>query len=137
MICITGSNGKTTTTTLIGEMLKNSNQSIQVAGNIGTAASEIANKLQENEQLVLELSSFQLMGIDKFNPHIAVLLNIFEAHLDFHGTFDNYMEAKANIVKKIIKQPIILFTMQMMLLFQKLLRAHHLLKFLFLFMKSN
>ncbi|TXL67598.1 UDP-N-acetylmuramoyl-L-alanine--D-glutamate ligase [Cerasibacillus terrae] len=99
MICITGSNGKTTTTTLIGEMLKNSNQSIQVAGNIGTAASEIANKLQENEQLVLELSSFQLMGIDKFNPHIAVLLNIFEAHLDFHGTFDNYMEAKANIVK--------------------------------------
>lgn len=99
MIGITGSNGKTTTTTLITNMLLYSNQKVKVAGNIGTVASEVAKDLQEDEQLVLELSSFQLLGIDTFKPKIAVLLNIFEAHLDYHLTLKNYIQAKANIIK--------------------------------------
>ncbi|GEN30343.1 UDP-N-acetylmuramoylalanine--D-glutamate ligase [Cerasibacillus quisquiliarum] len=99
MIGITGSNGKTTTTTLVTNMLLNSKQKVKVAGNIGTVASEVARDLQEDEQLVLELSSFQLLGIDTFRPKIAVLLNIFEAHLDYHLTMKNYIQAKANIIK--------------------------------------
>ncbi|WP_047981351.1 UDP-N-acetylmuramoyl-L-alanine--D-glutamate ligase [Ornithinibacillus contaminans] len=97
IIGVTGSNGKTTTTTLIYEMLEHSNQPVKVAGNIGIVATETARSLRNNEQMVLELSSFQLMGIDKFRPKIAVLLNIFEAHLDYHKTFANYKEAKCNI----------------------------------------
>ncbi|WP_077326013.1 UDP-N-acetylmuramoyl-L-alanine--D-glutamate ligase [Virgibacillus siamensis] len=97
IIGITGSNGKTTTTTLITEMLRESNQPVQVAGNIGYVASEVAQTLKESEKMVLELSSFQLMGVQTFKPKIAVLLNIFEAHLDYHKTFENYKKAKCNI----------------------------------------
>ncbi|RYG74081.1 UDP-N-acetylmuramoyl-L-alanine--D-glutamate ligase [Lentibacillus lipolyticus] len=96
-IGITGSNGKTTTTTLITEMLHRGKQHAKVAGNIGAVATEVAQTLEENEKLVLELSSFQLMGVQTFKPKIAVLLNIFEAHLDYHKTFENYRQAKCNI----------------------------------------
>src|SRR5699024_4261911 len=82
MIAVTGSNGKTTTTTLIQEMLKRSEQPSRLAGNIGVVATEVAEELKEHEMLVLELSSFQLMGIQDFRPHMAALLNIFDAHLD-------------------------------------------------------
>ncbi|MFC0301506.1 UDP-N-acetylmuramoyl-L-alanine--D-glutamate ligase [Virgibacillus soli] len=100
IIGITGSNGKTTTTMLIHEMLENSNCQTKLAGNIGTAvASEVAEMLLPEETLVLELSSFQLMGTEKFKPHISVLLNIFEAHLDFHHTLANYVAAKRNIIR--------------------------------------
>lgn len=99
LIGITGSNGKTTTTTLAYEMLKESQVRTYVAGNIGTAASEVANKTTEDDRLVLELSSFQLQGIDQFRPHIAVMLNIFEAHLDYHHSLENYEQAKANIFR--------------------------------------
>ena len=97
IIGITGSNGKTTTTTLIYEMLKHSGQEATIAGNIGNVATEVAEKMKKDESMVLELSSFQLMGIQKFKPRVAVLLNLFEAHLDFHKTFEQYKEAKANI----------------------------------------
>lgn len=97
IIGITGSNGKTTTTTLIYEMLKQSKVPAKLAGNIGIVATDIARELQPDEKMVLELSSFQLMGIQTFRPKIAVLLNIFEAHLDYHKTIDNYKQAKANI----------------------------------------
>ncbi|RDW18469.1 UDP-N-acetylmuramoyl-L-alanine--D-glutamate ligase [Oceanobacillus arenosus] len=100
IIGITGSNGKTTTTTLITEMLAQSNQPVKVAGNIGIVAIEAAQSLEKEESLVLELSSFQLQGIVKFRPKIAVLLNIFEAHLDYHKTMDNYVKAKCNIFKQ-------------------------------------
>ncbi|WP_284140900.1 UDP-N-acetylmuramoyl-L-alanine--D-glutamate ligase [Virgibacillus sp. LDC-1] len=99
IIGITGSNGKTTTTMLITEMLKASNQGVQVAGNIGFVATEVAQALTDEEKLVLELSSFQLQGTSQFRPHIAVLLNIFEAHLDYHKTMDDYVMAKCNIYK--------------------------------------
>lgn len=97
MIGVTGSNGKTTATTLIKLMLEQSNQPVQAAGNIGVVASEVAQTIQQKETLVLELSSFQLMGIQTFKPKVAVLLNIFEAHLDYHETMKNYEQAKFKV----------------------------------------
>jgi len=100
IIGITGSNGKTTTTTLVTEMLAMSNQRVKVAGNIGIVATDVAKNIESEEKLVLELSSFQLLGIKTFKPHIAVLLNIYDAHLDYHKTLDNYIKAKSNIFSK-------------------------------------
>ncbi|WLD95065.1 UDP-N-acetylmuramoyl-L-alanine--D-glutamate ligase [Alkalihalobacillus sp. AL-G] len=97
IIGITGSNGKTTTTTLIGMMLENSGKNPVVAGNIGTVLSEVADQTTNEDIIVAELSSFQLMGIESFQPHIAVLLNLFDAHLDYHGTRKDYGQAKARI----------------------------------------
>ncbi len=96
-IGITGSNGKTTTTTLIFEMLKYGEKSPLIAGNIGTVACEVAQAAKKENLIVTELSSFQLMGIESFAPKIAVLLNIFDAHLDYHGTKEEYVKAKARI----------------------------------------
>lgn len=98
-IGITGSNGKTTTTTLIGEMLKDGQHKPLVAGNIGTVVCEVAANATPHEIIVAELSSFQLMGIRQFQPKVAVFLNLFEAHLDYHGSKAEYGQAKANIFK--------------------------------------
>ncbi len=97
MIAITGSNGKTTTTTLIFEMLKGSTKTPLLAGNIGTVACEVAENAQETNILVTEVSSFQLMGTELFHPKIAVFLNLFDAHLDYHGNRRDYGLAKAKI----------------------------------------
>src|SRR5699024_7399740 len=99
MVGITGSNGKTTTTMLITEMLATSDQDVKIARNIGTVATDVAQTTTPNETMVVELSSFQLLGIQDFRPHIAVLLNVYEAHLDYHKTFFNYQQAKHNIFK--------------------------------------
>ncbi|ADU30850.1 UDP-N-acetylmuramoyl-L-alanine--D-glutamate ligase [Evansella cellulosilytica] len=99
IIGITGSNGKTTTTTYIYEMLKGSEKDPLLAGNIGEVACEVAQKATEKNVLVTELSSFQLMGIDEFKPKISLLLNLVEAHIDYHGTMDAYVHAKGNIFK--------------------------------------
>ena len=99
LIGITGSNGKTTTTTLTTKMLEESDVPVKVAGNIGIVATEAAEKLSEKETLVLELSSFQLQGTIHFRPKIAVILNIYQAHLDYHKTLDNYKQAKFNIFR--------------------------------------
>lgn len=96
---ITGSNGKTTTTTIIYEMLKQGRKKPLIAGNIGTVACEVASKATDDNIIVTELSSFQLVGTTTFRPKIAVLLNIFDAHLDYHGSRKNYALAKANIFK--------------------------------------
>ncbi|NWO12780.1 UDP-N-acetylmuramoyl-L-alanine--D-glutamate ligase [Virgibacillus sp.] len=109
IIGITGSNGKTTTTTLTTEMLKQSEKPVKVAGNIGIVATEVAKNLHPNENLVLELSSFQLMGVEKFKPKIAVLLNIFKAHLDYHKTWENYKQAKYNIFKNQTKDDFLVY----------------------------
>ncbi|WP_077622108.1 UDP-N-acetylmuramoyl-L-alanine--D-glutamate ligase [Sediminibacillus massiliensis] len=98
IIGITGSNGKTTTTTLINEMLNKSGRKAQIAGNIGNVACEVAQTLEPEESMVIELSSFQLLGIQTFKPKVAVLLNLFEAHLDYHKNFENYKQAKGNIL---------------------------------------
>lgn len=100
LVGITGSNGKTTTTTIATQMLEQSNRPVQMAGNIGVVATEIAKGLKEDETFILELSSFQLLGTLTFKPNIAVLLNVYEAHLDYHKTFENYQESKFNIFSK-------------------------------------
>ncbi|HHW38297.1 MAG TPA: UDP-N-acetylmuramoyl-L-alanine--D-glutamate ligase [Bacillales bacterium] len=104
IIGITGSNGKTTTTTLIYEILKEGQKNPLISGNIGTVACEVAAKTSKDEVLVMELSSFQLMGTKNFKPRISVLLNIFNTHLDYHGTKAEYGKAKANIFKNQTEQ---------------------------------
>ncbi|KZB92512.1 UDP-N-acetylmuramoylalanine--D-glutamate ligase [Bacillus sp. VT 712] len=98
-IGITGSNGKTTTTTLIYKMLEEDRKNPLIAGNIGTVACEVAQEAKSENIIVTELSSFQLMGIETFKPKISLFLNLFEAHLDYHGTKEEYAQAKANIFK--------------------------------------
>lgn len=98
-IGITGSNGKTTTTTLVYEMLKVDSKKAVVAGNIGTAASEVASRTKGDEWIVTELSSFQLMGTYQFRPKIGLLLNVFDAHLDYHHSRENYELAKQQIYR--------------------------------------
>ena len=96
---ITGTNGKTTTTTLIFEMLKAGEKSPLIAGNIGTVASGVAEVAKADDTIVIELSSFQLMGIEEFRPEIAIVTNLYDAHLDYHGSKREYAEAKAAITK--------------------------------------
>lgn len=97
LIGITGSNGKTTTTTLVEQMLRASEQPVKLAGNIGYVASEVAETLEDEDAFLLELSSFQLMGTETFRPHIAALLNLFAAHLDYHDSREEYDTAKKNV----------------------------------------
>ncbi|EKN66339.1 UDP-N-acetylmuramoyl-L-alanyl-D-glutamate synthetase [Neobacillus bataviensis LMG 21833] len=98
-IAITGTNGKTTTTTLVFEMLKAGKKEPLIAGNIGTVASGVAEEATQDNMIVIELSSFQLMGIRSFNPKIAIITNLYDAHLDYHGSRREYINAKANITK--------------------------------------
>lgn len=101
LVAVTGSNGKTTTTTMITKMM---NQERQVgksayAGNIGVPASQVAQQLTDQDTLVMEVSSFMLLGTTQFHPHIAVLTNIFANHLDYHKTRENYVKAKMRITQ--------------------------------------
>ncbi len=98
-IGITGTNGKTTTTTLVYEMLNAGQKQPLIAGNIGTVASGVAEEATKDNTIVIELSSFQLMGIKAFTPKIAIITNIYDAHLDYHGSRKEYIKAKANITK--------------------------------------
>ena len=101
IIGITGSNGKTTTTTLASLMLKESfpERQVYAAGNIGIPLSQLAEESTKEDIYVSELSSFQLMGIDQFKPKIACVVNIFSAHLDYHGTREEYIKAKLQLTK--------------------------------------
>ena len=99
IIGITGSNGKTTTTTMIAEVLTAGGQNGLLSGNIGFPASQVAQDAGERDTLVMELSSFQLMGIEAFHPEIAVITNLMPTHLDYHGSFEEYVAAKWNIQK--------------------------------------
>lgn len=97
IIAITGSNGKTTTTTMIADVLNHGGKSALLSGNIGFPASEVAMTASPDDILTMELSSFQLMGIKDFHPHIALITNLMPTHLDYHGSFDAYIQAKWNI----------------------------------------
>jgi UDP-N-acetylmuramoylalanine--D-glutamate ligase len=99
VIGITGSNGKTTTTTLVGEMLKTAGFSVQVGGNIGTALTSLVDRSTPETITVTELSSFQLEAIPTFRPDVAVLLNITPDHLDRYDSFEDYARAKLNILR--------------------------------------
>ncbi|MBP2098352.1 UDP-N-acetylmuramoyl-L-alanine--D-glutamate ligase [Enterococcus rivorum] len=99
IIGITGTNGKTTTTTMIGLLLNADRKegTARLAGNIGYPASTVAEEAIATDDIVMELSSFQLMGIQSFQPQIAVITNIYEAHLDYHGNREEYVKAKWRI----------------------------------------
>jgi len=96
-LAITGSNGKTTTTTLVGEILKAAGLPTLVAGNIGVPVISLVDESTDDSWSVLEVSSFQLESTKEFHPQIAVILNITPDHLDRHGTFENYALAKERI----------------------------------------
>src|SRR5580693_6321344 len=97
VIAITGSNGKTTTTTLTGEILTAGGIPVLVGGNIGTPAISLADRAKPETAIVLEVSSFQLETIQTFRPKVAVVLNVTPDHLDRHHTFEIYTDAKARI----------------------------------------
>ncbi len=96
-LAITGSNGKTTTTSLCGAILQASGAPTLIGGNIGVPVIALADSSKADGWNVLEISSFQLETIDTFRPNVAVLLNITPDHLDRHGSFDSYREAKERI----------------------------------------
>jgi UDP-N-acetylmuramoylalanine--D-glutamate ligase len=97
IVAITGSNGKTTTTSLTGEVLAAGGLRTLVGGNIGTPAISLLDSATPHTVTVLEVSSFQLETIDKFRPKVAVVLNVTPDHLDRHKTFEIYTNAKARI----------------------------------------
>ena len=97
IVAITGSNGKTTTTTLAGEIITASGFPTLVGGNIGTPAISLAERAKAGTVIVLEVSSFQLETIQTFRPKVAVVLNVTPDHLDRHRTFEIYTDAKARI----------------------------------------
>jgi UDP-N-acetylmuramoylalanine--D-glutamate ligase len=98
IIGITGSAGKTTTTTLVGQMVKAGGFTTWVGGNIGNVLLDVMGGIQRNHRVVMELSSFQL-ELMHASPHIAAILNITPNHLDRHGTMQAYAEAKSQIVR--------------------------------------
>lgn len=109
LIGVTGTNGKTTTTTLVGEIMKAQFPKTLVAGNIGTPLAEMAEKSEEDGAIVIELSSFQLESIDSFHPHIATVLNFTPDHLNRHKTFERYVDAKCRIFENQTEQDYCIF----------------------------
>ena len=97
ILAITGSNGKTTTTTLVGEILREAGFKALVGGNIGVPVVELIDQSSDDGWSVLEVSSFQLESTEEFHPNISVILNITPDHLDRHGSFENYASAKERI----------------------------------------
>jgi UDP-N-acetylmuramoylalanine--D-glutamate ligase len=100
VVAITGSNGKTTTTTLVGKILSDAGVPTQVGGNIGLPVIDLVAKSTPETVNVLEVSSFQLETIEEFHPRIAVILNITPDHLDRHGSFEKYVAAKERIFER-------------------------------------
>jgi len=98
LLAVTGSDGKTTTTTLISEMLKAAGKTVWLGGNIGTPLLPLCPQMQEIDYAVVELSSFQLMDMRR-SPHIAVITNLAPNHLDVHKDMEEYVEAKKNIYR--------------------------------------
>jgi len=96
---VTGSNGKTTTTSLIGKIFADSGRDTLVGGNIGVPVIELIERSSVGTMSVLEVSSFQLETVENFAPHIAVVLNITPDHLDRHGSFENYAAMKARMTE--------------------------------------
>lgn len=96
---ITGTNGKTTTTTLAGEILKLAYEDVRVVGNIGIPYTQVADSTAEDTVIVAEISSFQLETIDAFSPEVTAILNISPDHLNRHHTMENYIAAKERIAE--------------------------------------
>ncbi|HEY5386864.1 MAG TPA: Mur ligase family protein, partial [Thermoleophilia bacterium] len=99
IIGITGTNGKTTTTELAGAMFTDAGLPVAVGGNIGHALAEMPGDVPSEATIVAELSSFQLQHIERFRPDVAVLLNLTEDHVDRHGSYRAYADAKLHIFR--------------------------------------
>ena len=96
-IAITGTNGKTTTTELTGQILRDAGLPVEVGGNVGRALANLPGAIDPGAVVVAELSSFQLEHIERFRPDVAVLLNLTEDHIDRHGSFGGYVDAKLRV----------------------------------------
>lgn len=100
-IAVTGTNGKTTTVTLIYDILKNAHRNVHLAGNVGTPYCQVIlenNLLNEgNHDIVLEMSNFQLLNIEKFKPYVSTIINLTPDHLDYMSSLDEYYASKTNI----------------------------------------
>ena len=99
VVAVTGTNGKTTTVSIIHHLLQNHSSSVFLGGNIGVPVTSFAEKTQSQDVTVLEASSFQLSQTSKFRPNIAAILNLAEDHLNYHGTMKNYINSKFKITK--------------------------------------
>lgn len=97
IIGITGSNGKTTVTTMLYDILKQANQKVYLAGNIGIPLSKTVTEMEKDSILVIEISDHQLLDMYHFKTDISILTNISEVHLDFHGSYENYKQTKKKI----------------------------------------
>lgn len=99
IVGITGSNGKTTTTMIAYEILKAADISVHLAGNIGFPLCNMINDIKQHDVIVVEISSHQLVNLDKFKTNISVLTNLSEVHLDMFGTYENYKQNKLKIFR--------------------------------------
>jgi len=99
MVAVTGSNGKTTTTTLIGEILTAAGFDTHVCGNIGRPLAEVVGRTNRDSVVVVEVSSFQLETISEFRPFVATILNLTPDHIDRHGSFEEYKKAKYRVTE--------------------------------------
>ncbi|AXY25972.1 UDP-N-acetylmuramoyl-L-alanine--D-glutamate ligase [Suicoccus acidiformans] len=110
IIAVTGSNGKSTTTSLIYELLKELPEGeTYLAGNIGIPTMDVVQKAQAGDRIVMEVSSFQLAGTRYFKPNIAVIVNIYSAHLDYHGSREAYIEAKLKLIENMGSEETIVY----------------------------
>ena len=98
-MAITGTNGKTTTTALLGKIMSDAEDSVFVVGNIGTPYTSKALEMKDSSTTVAEISSFQLETIEEFAPKVSAILNITEDHLNRHHTMEEYIRVKELIVK--------------------------------------
>jgi UDP-N-acetylmuramoylalanine--D-glutamate ligase len=98
IVAITGSNGKSTTTTLVHKILRDAGLRARLAGNIGTPLVSFVDRSRDDDVYVTEISSFQLEYTERFTPAVAALLNVSENHIDWHGTFDRYFAAKTKLI---------------------------------------
>ncbi len=118
LLAISGTNGKTTTVTLLGKMLENAGRVTHVAGNIGFPFSSVAMESRKDDVNVVEVSSFQLESIRTFHPHVAALLNITEDHLNRHGTMAQYIKLKQRIFENQTEDDIAVLNMDDPILFK-------------------
>ena len=100
LVCVTGTNGKSTTTDLIGALLAAAGRRVEVCGNIGRAICEVAESVDASGLLVAEVSSFQLETVDRLKPYVAVWLNLTPDHLDRHGEFNAYGAIKQRLFER-------------------------------------
>ncbi|MBO7730215.1 MAG: UDP-N-acetylmuramoyl-L-alanine--D-glutamate ligase [Lachnospiraceae bacterium] len=104
LVAITGTNGKTTTTALTGEIMKAAFEKVFVVGNIGTSFASVATETTDDCVIVAEISSFQLESMEEFHPKVSAILNLTPDHLDRHGTFENYAMTKLSITERQTKK---------------------------------